>query len=53
MRMPRIVIADGQRHLYVKAKLLIGSNWGYLANLKPSAEYREREEIYRIISNLA
>ena len=52
MCIPRFSISDSENLSFFKTKLFAGSIWDTLTRLKPAGEYRERQKLIRIFTQL-
>ncbi len=50
MCVPRFAVTNTESISFLKTKLFLGSLWEPIKQLKPASEYREREELSKIIS---
>lgn len=51
MSVPRFAISDSEKFPLVKAKLVSGSFWEVLKQIRPNGEYRERAALEKMISH--
>jgi len=49
MRVPRIGVSNAENMLFLKTKLLTGSQWDKLKKLKTTGEFKERTELNRVL----
>jgi peptidoglycan/xylan/chitin deacetylase (PgdA/CDA1 family) len=48
---PRFGISNGENMSFFKTKMYLGSNWETITRLKPTGEYKQRQNLIRIFSS--
>ena len=48
---PRFGISDGENMSFFKTKMYLGSSWETITRLKPTGEYKQRQNLIRIFSS--